>query len=117
MELNKQHNAREEGSRIRFTQIFEKTILDDKKTKVICTLGPACNKVDTLVGMLDNGMNVARLNFSHGDHKSHGEMLETLREAMKLRPDRVCAVLLDTKGPEIRTGFLQDHKNITLKKD
>jgi pyruvate kinase len=67
--------------------------------------------------MLDNGMNVARLNFSHGDHASHGKMLETLRESMKLRPDKVCAVLLDTKGPEIRTGFLQDHKSITLTKD
>jgi pyruvate kinase len=59
-----------------------------------------------LVKMLDAGMNVARLNFSHGDHKSHGASLDNLREALKQRPNKSCAVLLDTKGPEIRTGFL-----------
>ena len=67
-----------------------------------------------LVKMLDAGMNIARLNFSHGDHKSHGQTLENLREALKQRPDKQCAFLLDTKGPEIRTGFLQDGKSIEL---
>ena len=63
-----------------------------------------------LIKMLDAGMNVARLNFSHGDHKSHGQTLENLREALKQRPDKQCAFLLDTKGPEIRTGFFKDGK-------
>ena len=67
-----------------------------------------------LVKMLDAGMNVARLNFSHGDHKTHGQSLENLQEAMKQRPDKTCAVMLDTKGPEIRTGFLRDNKPIDL---
>lgn len=60
--------------------------------------------------MLDAGMNVARLNFSHGDHVSHGASLDNLRVALKQRPDATCAVLLDTKGPEIRTGNLKDKK-------
>ena len=67
-----------------------------------------------LVKMLDAGMNIARLNFSHGDHKSHGQTLENLREALKQRPDKNCAVMLDTKGPEIRTCFNRDNKPIDL---
>jgi pyruvate kinase len=67
-----------------------------------------------LVKMLDAGMNVARLNFSHGDHETHGKTLDNLREALKQRPDKQCAFLLDTKGPEIRTGLLKDHKPIEL---
>lgn len=64
--------------------------------------------------MLDAGMNVARLNFSHGDHKSHGQSLDNLRAALKQRPDKTCAVMLDTKGPEIRTGMLKN-KSVELK--
>ena len=75
---------------------------------------PSCWDTDMLVKMLDAGMNVARLNFSHGDHKTHGQSLENLQEAMKQRPDKTCAVMLDTKGPEIRTGFLRDNKPIDL---
>lgn len=70
-----------------------------------------------LVKMLDAGMNVARLNFSHGDHTSHGKSLDNLRAALKQRPDKTCAVMLDTKGPEIRTGLLKDGKPIELQKD
>jgi pyruvate kinase len=101
-------------SKIRYQQIFESLDPNSRKTKVICTLGPACWDVDMLVKMLDAGMNVARCNFSHGDHKSHGQSLENLREALKQRPDKTCAVLLDTKGPEIRTGLLKDSKPIEL---
>lgn len=52
-----------------------------------------------LVKMLDAGMNVARLNFSHGDYESHGRSLVNLKAALKKRPDHICAVMLDTKGP------------------
>lgn len=65
-----------------------------------------------LVKMLDAGMNVARLNFSHGDHNSHGKSVANLKEALKQRPDKTCAIMLDTKGPEIRTGNLVDHQPV-----
>jgi len=68
-----------------------------------------------LVKMLDAGMNVARLNFSHGDHESHGGSLDRLRQALKQRPDLTCAVMLDTKGPEIRTGFYAPECNGKIK--
>lgn len=87
-----------------------------RKSKIVCTIGPACWEVDTLVGMLERGMTVARLNFSHGDHEMHGQTVAKLREAFKRRRDLQCAIMLDTKGPEIRTGFLKDHKTIDLVK-
>lgn len=64
--------------------------------------------------MIDAGMNVARLNFSHGDHKTHGQSVDNLKEALKQRPDKQVAIMLDTKGPEIRTGMLRDNKPIEL---
>lgn len=64
--------------------------------------------------MLEAGMDIARFNFSHGTHESHGTMLETLREAIKEIPGKQCAVLLDTKGPEIRTGLLASHEKVTF---
>jgi pyruvate kinase len=67
-----------------------------------------------LVKMLDAGMNVARLNFSHGDHNTHSQSLDNLRAALKQRPDKTCAVMLDTKGPEVRTGLLRDNKPIEI---
>lgn len=75
---------------------------------MICTIGPACDNVETLVKMIDLGMNCARLNFSHGDHKTHAKTVDNLKEAFRLRRNVPVAILLDTKGPEIRTGFLAE---------
>lgn len=75
-----------------------------RKSKIVCTLGPSCWSVERLGQLIDNGMSVARFNFSHGDHKTHFSTLERLREALHQRPNSNVAVLLDTKGPEIRTG-------------
>merc|ERR1719482_458134 len=79
-----------------------------RKCKIICTMGPSCWDVDMLVQMIDNGMNICRLNFSHGDHEGHGATVKRIREAAKQRPDKPIAILLDTKGPEIRTGFFKE---------
>ncbi|EEF49660.1 pyruvate kinase, putative [Ricinus communis] len=84
------------------------------KTKIVCTLGPASRSVPMLEKLLRAGMNVARFNFSHGTHEYHQETLNNLRIAMH-NTQILSAVMLDTKGPEIRTGFLKDGKPIQLK--
>ncbi|KAL5993360.1 hypothetical protein ACLOJK_014284 [Asimina triloba] len=84
------------------------------KTKIVCTLGPASRSVPMIEKLLRAGMNVARFNFSHGTHEYHQETLNNLRIAMH-NTQILCAVMLDTKGPEIRTGFLKDGRPIQLK--
>jgi len=84
-----------------------------RKTKIVCTMGPACWSEETLGRLIDAGMNIARFNFSHGDHKGHGEVLERFRKVAADKKSNV-ACLMDTKGPEIRTAMLRDHKPITL---
>merc|ERR1719203_2250954 len=79
-----------------------------RKCKIICTMGPNCWDVPMLVKLIDAGMNICRLNFSHGDHEGHGATVKRIREAAAQRPDKPVAILLDTKGPEIRTGFFKD---------
>lgn len=78
-----------------------------RKTKIVCTIGPASESVDKLVQLMEAGMNVARLNFSHGDHEEHGRRIANIREAAK-RTGRTVAILLDTKGPEIRTHNMEN---------
>ncbi|PGM49550.1 pyruvate kinase [Bacillus sp. AFS053548] len=73
-----------------------------RKTKIVCTIGPASESVDKLVELINAGMNVARLNFSHGSHEEHAARIISIREASK-KTGRTVAILLDTKGPEIRT--------------
>jgi pyruvate kinase len=80
----------------------------NRKTKIICTMGPSCWEVDMLCKLMEAGMNCARLNFSHGSHEAHGACVERLHEAMQRMPDKHVGILLDTKGPEIRTGFFKE---------
>lgn len=70
--LNPNKMEKQADSKIRYQQIFETIDVNERKTKIVCTLGPSCWDIENLCKMLDAGMNVARLNFSHGDHKTHG---------------------------------------------
>lgn len=74
-----------------------------RRTKLICTLGPACDSVEALKALIDAGMDVARFNFSHGTHAEHGERLARLRRA-SAEMNKPIAVLQDLCGPKIRTG-------------
>ncbi len=83
-----------------------------RKTKIICTVGPACNNEDTLTKMCLAGMNVARLNFSHGTHAQHKEMIELIKKVREKLSVPI-AIMLDTKGPEYRIKTFENGK-ITL---
>lgn len=84
-----------------------------KRTRIICTIGPSSDDVETIRGMILAGMNVARLNMSHGDHDYQRMCIENVREAAK-RCGQPIAIMIDTKGPEIRTGELAGHVPVTL---
>ena len=84
-----------------------------KRTKIVCTMGPACDDDDTLREMIKAGMNVARFNFSHGSYEEHHERMERVKRISKELGMPV-GILLDTKGPEIRTGLLEGHAKVEL---
>ncbi|KYD01742.1 pyruvate kinase [Bacillus atrophaeus] len=78
-----------------------------RKTKIVCTIGPASESIEMLTNLMEAGMNVARLNFSHGDFEEHGARIKNIREASKKLGKNV-GILLDTKGPEIRTREMEN---------
>lgn len=78
-----------------------------RKTKIVCTIGPASEDPLVLKKLILSGMNVARLNFSHGSHEEHGARIDNIRTCAK-ELGRPVAIMLDTKGPEIRTGMVQN---------
>lgn len=78
-----------------------------KKTKIICTIGPASDNADTLEQLIKSGMNAARLNFSHGDYNEHGRRIENIKK-LREKLNVPVAIILDTKGPEIRTGLFKN---------
>ena len=80
-----------------------------RKTKIVCTIGPATENVETLKELIKAGMNVARINFSHGGFEEQTEKIENVKRAREELGVSV-ALMLDTKGPEIRTGKLQEGK-------
>ena len=77
-----------------------------RKTKIVCTIGPASETEEVLIGLCKAGMNVARLNFSHGTYEYHKEVLDTIKEVRK-NLEMPVATLLDTRGPEIRLGMFK----------
>ncbi|HRL45112.1 MAG TPA: pyruvate kinase, partial [Gemmiger qucibialis] len=80
-----------------------------RKTKIVCTLGPSTDQPGILRQLLENGMNVARFNFSHGDYAEHKGRLDQLR-ALSKELDVSIPAMLDTKGPEIRLGEFENGK-------
>lgn len=78
-----------------------------RKTKIVCTIGPASESPEMLEKLMNAGMNVARLNFSHGDHAEHKARIDNIRKIAE-KTNKTVAILLDTKGPEIRTHNMQD---------
>ncbi|HEV7237555.1 MAG TPA: pyruvate kinase, partial [Ktedonobacteraceae bacterium] len=84
-----------------------------RHTKIVCTIGPATSSEERLEQLMRAGMNVARLNFSHGTHAEHQLVIQRVR-AISARLGCAVAILQDLQGPKIRTGTLQDGKPVTL---
>ncbi|MBT5003054.1 MAG: pyruvate kinase [Porticoccaceae bacterium] len=82
-----------------------------RKTKIICTIGPATESIGMLENLASAGMNIARLNMSHGDHQSHAKIIQHIQTLNK-KSDHPVAILLDTQGPEIRTGDMVDELHL-----
>ncbi|KAL9999177.1 putative pyruvate kinase [Helianthus debilis subsp. tardiflorus] len=95
-----------------------------RKTKIVCTIGPSTSSREMIWKLAETGMNVARLNMSHGDHASHQETINLVKEYNAQFNEKVIAIMLDTKGPEVRSGdvpkpiFLQEGQefNFTIKR-
>src|SRR5579863_2557421 len=85
-----------------------------RRAKIICTVGPACNSEAMLRDLMRLGMDVARLNFSHGSHEEHARHIERLRRAAEQENRTIC-ILQDLQGPKIRTGRLKGGTPVTLK--
>ena len=81
---------------------IDNTAIAQRKTKIICTIGPVTKGADMLLAMARQGMNIARLNMSHGDHESHKAVIDCIKALKGL--NQPVAILMDTQGPEIRTG-------------
>ena len=84
-----------------------------RKTKIVCSIGPSCDNDETIRNMIQAGMNIARFNFSHGTYEWHAQAMNRVRRISD-ELDIPVAILLDTKGPEIRTGLVQDGKNVSI---
>ena len=84
-----------------------------KKTKIVCTIGPKTESVEKLTELVNAGMNVMRLNFSHGDYQEHGTRIANFRKVME-ESGKQLAILLDTKGTEIRTIKLENGDDVDL---
>jgi pyruvate kinase len=85
-----------------------------RRAKIICTIGPACQSEAAMRDLLRLGMDVGRLNFSHGSHEDHARNIERLRRAAEKENRTVC-ILQDLQGPKIRTGRLENHEPVLLK--
>ena len=85
-----------------------------RKTSIICTIGPATNSVQMMNKLREAGMNVVRMNFSHGTYEYHASVIKNCRQSQQELAHRSVAIALDTKGPEIRTGVMKDNVDVPI---
>jgi len=113
MKPSKPQSATENFSRTAGPSLSSPASPAARRAKIICTIGPACNSEAAMRDLLRLGMDVARLNFSHGSHEDHARNIERLRRAAE-KEDRTVCILQDLQGPKIRTGRLERHEPVEL---
>ncbi|RGB33411.1 pyruvate kinase [Rhizophagus diaphanus] len=96
------------------TLSIDRSVKNVRKTSIICTIGPKTNSIDMITSLRETGMNIVRMNFSHGSYDYHKSVIDNTRESVKLHPGRPIAIALDTKGPEIRTGIMRDDVELPI---
>ncbi|CAO3613822.1 unnamed protein product [Cunninghamella blakesleeana] len=87
-----------------------------RKSSIIATIGPKSNSVEVITQLRNAGLNIIRMNFSHGSHSFHQTIIDNTRKSVELYPGLPVAIALDTKGPEIRTGNMKNNLEINIKK-
>ncbi|ORZ18310.1 pyruvate kinase [Lobosporangium transversale] len=85
-----------------------------RKTSIICTIGPKTNSVEMITKLREVGMNIVRMNFSHGSYEYHQSVIDNTRKSCAEHPGRPIGIALDTKGPEIRTGLMKDDVEVPI---
>ncbi|KAG0301126.1 Pyruvate kinase, partial [Dissophora globulifera] len=85
-----------------------------RRSSIICTIGPSTNTVEMITALRQEGMNIVRMNFSHGSYDYHRSVIENTRKSCALSPGKPVAIALDTKGPEIRTGSMTDGVDVAF---
>ncbi len=85
-----------------------------RRTSIICTIGPKTNSVEKLNALRTSGLNIVRMNFSHGSYEYHQSVIDNARAAEKSQAGRPVAIALDTKGPEIRTGRTKNDDDLPI---
>src|SRR3984885_14633902 len=93
--------------------VSPRSVATTRRAKIICTIGPACHSEAAMRDLMRLGMDVARLNFSHGSHEDHARNIERLRSAAE-KENRTICILQDLQGPKIRTGRLHDHEPVLI---
>src|SRR6202046_352278 len=93
--------------------VSPRSVAATRRAKIICTIGPACHSEAAMRDLMRLGMDVARLNFSHGSHEDHARNIERLRSAAE-KENRTICILQDLQGPKIRTGRLQNHEPVLI---
>eukprot|EP00355_Strombidium_rassoulzadegani_P002942 CAMPEP_0168613124 /NCGR_PEP_ID=MMETSP0449_2-20121227/3287_1 /TAXON_ID=1082188 /ORGANISM="Strombidium rassoulzadegani, Strain ras09" /LENGTH=566 /DNA_ID=CAMNT_0008653743 /DNA_START=15 /DNA_END=1715 /DNA_ORIENTATION=- len=107
-EYGDEEGAPHNSTKLKKEKVFQQIDYSKRKTKIICTLGPACSELEQMVRLIDAGMQTARINLSHGDLKSNMKLIRRFKQAKRLRPHRTVGLMVELRGREIRLSHCRE---------